>query len=43
MPQKFSCRVEAERVAAGYAQFYHYGRINLKSGLTPFEIRSKAA
>lgn len=40
---KFSCRSEVERVVAEYVQFYNYERINLKNGLTPFEIRSKAA
>ncbi|MBQ8752817.1 MAG: IS3 family transposase, partial [Clostridia bacterium] len=28
---------------AEYVQFYNYERINLKDGLTPYEIRSKAA
>ena len=27
---------------AEYVQFCNYERINLKNGLTPFEIRSKA-
>lgn len=40
---KFSCRAEVEQAVAEYVQFYNYERINLKDGLTPFEIRSKAA
>ena len=28
---------------AEYVQFYNFERINLKNGLTPSEIRSKAA
>lgn len=40
---KFSCRAEVEQAVAEYVQFYNYERINLKNGLTPFEIRSKAA
>ena len=40
---KFSNRSEVEQAVAEYVQFYNYERINLKDGLTPFEIRSKAA
>lgn len=40
---KFSCRAEVEQAVAEYVQFYNYERINLKDGLTPSEIRSKAA
>lgn len=41
--RKFQCRAEVEQAVAEYVQFYNYERINLKNGLTPFEIRSKAA
>ena len=40
--RKFSCRAEVEQAVAEYVRFYNYERINLKNGLTPFEIRSKA-
>ena len=40
--RKFSCRAEVEQAAAEYVQCYNYERIDLKNGLTPFEIRSKA-
>ena len=40
---KFSNRAEVEQAVAEYVQFYNFERINLKDGLTPFEIRSKAA
>lgn len=40
---KFSCRAEVEQAVAEYVAFYNFERINLKDGLTPFEIRSKAA
>ena len=39
----FSCKAEVEQAVAEYVQFYNFERINLKNGLTPFEIRSKAA
>ncbi len=39
---KFVNRSEVEQAVAEYVQFYNYERINLKDGLTPFEIRSKA-
>ncbi len=39
----FACRAEVEQAVAEYVQFYNYERINMKDGLTPFEIRSKAA
>ena len=40
---KFSSRSEVEQAVAEYVQFYNFERINLKNGLTPFEIWSKAA
>ena len=40
---KFSNRAEVEQAVAEYVQFYNFERINLRDGLTPFEIRSKAA
>ena len=40
---KFSNRAEVEQAVAEYVQSYNFERINLKDGLTPFEIRSKAA
>ena len=40
--RRFSGRTEVEQAVAEYVQFYNYERINLKNGLTPFEIRSKA-
>ncbi|MCI8441912.1 MAG: IS3 family transposase [Provencibacterium sp.] len=39
----FSCRAEVEQALAEYVLFYSFERINLKNGLTPCEIRSKAA
>ena len=39
----FSCRAEVEQAVAEYVHFYNFERINLKNGLTPHEIRSKAA
>ena len=39
----FSCKAEVEQAVAEYVQFYNFERINMKNGLTPFEIRSKAA
>ena len=40
---KYSTRAEVELLVAEYVHFYNFERINLKNGLTPFEIRSKAA
>ncbi len=40
---KFTYRTEVEQAVAEYVHFYNYERINMKNGLTPFEIRSKAA
>ena len=40
---KFSCRAQVEQAVAEYVQFYNFERINLKDGLTPFEIWSKTA
>ena len=34
--------LSVEQAVAEYVRFYNYERINLKNGLTPFEIRSKA-
>ncbi len=34
---------EVEQAVAEYVQLYNFERINLKDGLTPHEIRSKAA
>jgi len=39
----FSTRTEVEQLIAEYVYFYNYERINLKKGLTPDEIRSKAS
>lgn len=39
----FSCRAQVEQAVAEYVQFYNFERINLKDGLTSFEIRSKTA
>ncbi len=39
----FSNRSEVEQAVAEYVHFYNFERINLKDGLTPYEIRSKAA
>lgn len=39
----FSSRDDVEQAVAEYVQFYNFERINLKNGLTPAEIRSKAA
>lgn len=38
----YSTRSELTQIVAEYVHFYNFERINLKSGLTPFEIRSKA-
>ena len=40
---KFVNKAAVGQAVAEYVQFYNYERINLKDGLTPFEIRSKAA
>ena len=39
----YSTRTEVEELVAQYVHFYNFERINLKNGLTPYEIRSKAA
>ncbi len=39
----FNSKTDLEQAVAEYVQFYNFERINLKNGLTPFEIRSKAA
>jgi len=38
-----SSRAELEQAVTEYIYFYNFERINLKNGLTPAEIRSKAA
>ena len=40
---QFANRDEVEAAVAEYIQFYNFERINMKNGLTPDEIRSKAA
>lgn len=39
----YSTKAEVEHLITEYIHFYNYERINLKDGLTPVEIRSKAA
>ena len=39
----YDTRADVEQLVAEYVYFYNFERINLKNGLTPFEIRSKAA
>ena len=39
----YSTKAEVEQLVGEYVHFYNYERINLKNGLTPVEIRSKAA
>lgn len=39
----YASRAEVETLVAEYVHFYNYERIDLKNGLTPDEIRSKAA
>ena len=39
----YSTKAEVQQLIAEYIHFYNYERINLKDGLTPVEIRSKAA
>ena len=39
---KFAGQNEMQLAVAAYVQFYNFERIDLKNGLTPFEIRSKA-
>jgi len=39
----FSSRPEVEQLVSEYIEFYNFERISLKIGLTPVEIRSKAA
>ena len=34
---------DAKRLICEYIDFYNYERIQTKSGLTPFELRSKSA
>ena len=40
---QFANRYEVEMAVAEYIQFYNFERINMENGLTPDEIRSKAA
>lgn len=40
---RFADRAEIESAVAEYMQFYNFERIDMKNGLTPDEIRSKAA
>ena len=40
---KFYSKSDVEQAVAEYVQFYNFECINLKNGLTPFEIRSKTA
>lgn len=40
---RFSSRTEVEQLVAEYIHFYNFERISLKNGLTPLEIRGKAA
>ena len=41
--RKFASMSELQEIVAQYVQFYNDERIQLKSGLTPYEIRSKTA
>ena len=34
---------QVQQLVDEYIHFYNYQRIDMKNGLTPFEIRSKAA
>lgn len=34
---------QVQRLVDAYMHFYNFQRIDIKNGLTPFEIRSKAA
>lgn len=40
---RFSSRSEVEQLVSEYIDFYNFERISLKNGLTPVEIRGKAA
>ena len=39
----YSSRSDVQQLVDEYVHFYNFERINLKNGLTPFEIRSKTA
>ena len=39
---KFTDMNQLAEIVGEYVQFYNFERINMKNGLTPFEIRSKA-
>ena len=41
--KEFTPESMAQLLVDEYIQFYNYERIDMKNGLTPFEIRSKAA
>lgn len=40
---RYATRSKAEEPIAQYVHFCNFERINFKNGLTPYEIRSKAA
>ena len=40
---RYTTRSGAEEPIAQYVHFCNFERINFKNGLTPYEIRSKAA
>ncbi|MFR6102780.1 MAG: IS3 family transposase [Christensenellales bacterium] len=40
---RYATRSEAEEPIAQYVHFCNFERINFKNGLTPYEIKSKAA
>ena len=40
---QFTSRAEVEQLVSEYVDFYNFERISLKNGLTPVEIRCKAA
>ena len=40
---RFASKSEVEQLVAEYVYFYNFERISLKNGLTPVEIRGKAA
>lgn len=41
--QKINTITQAKKLVHQYIRFYNYERVQLKSGLTPFELRSKSA
>lgn len=40
---RYTTRSQGEERIVQYVHFYNFERVNLKNGLTPSEIRSKAA